>query len=191
MSTTADPGWYDDGSGRLRWWDGSRWTEDYAEFGRAGVEIRADAVPPSTTPVGAGWYDDGRGRQRWWDGHAWTQQTRFSGDEDAFAGIVVDGRWLHSGELSLPIAGVVASVLTVDELSRRPSLGHAVRSRALFSPQGVMTPRQFARLDRRAIVLAVEGPGQVWITWFAPQDEPRARQFSTWINRSAEHYRYR
>ena len=27
MSTPA--GWYDDGAGRKRWWDGERWTDDY------------------------------------------------------------------------------------------------------------------------------------------------------------------
>lgn len=39
---TTPAGWYDDGSGRLRWWDGSAWTEH-----------TMDAVPPSpaqTTP---------------------------------------------------------------------------------------------------------------------------------------------
>ncbi len=29
MSTPA--GWYDDGSGRLRWWDGQQWTEHFAD----------------------------------------------------------------------------------------------------------------------------------------------------------------
>lgn len=29
MSTPA--GWYDDGSGRQRWWDGAQWTADYAD----------------------------------------------------------------------------------------------------------------------------------------------------------------
>ena len=27
---SAAPGWYDDGSGRQRWWDGQQWTEHYA-----------------------------------------------------------------------------------------------------------------------------------------------------------------
>lgn len=31
MSTPA--GWYDDGSGRQRWWDGSQWTDNYAPAG--------------------------------------------------------------------------------------------------------------------------------------------------------------
>ncbi len=29
MSMSA--GWYDDGSGRQRWWDGAQWTDQYAE----------------------------------------------------------------------------------------------------------------------------------------------------------------
>ena len=27
MSNTTPPGWYDDGRGALRWWDGAQWTE--------------------------------------------------------------------------------------------------------------------------------------------------------------------
>ena len=27
----ARAGWYDDGSGRMRWWDGQRWTEQFQE----------------------------------------------------------------------------------------------------------------------------------------------------------------
>lgn len=58
------PGWYDDGPGRQRWWDGQRWTSDlrltqYERPGRSGV------------PTPAGWYDDGSGRMRWWDGQRW------------------------------------------------------------------------------------------------------------------------
>ncbi len=29
--TTTPPGWYDDGHGALRWWDGTQWTEHVAE----------------------------------------------------------------------------------------------------------------------------------------------------------------
>ncbi len=28
---SAQAGWYDDGSGRHRWWDGQRWTDNYAD----------------------------------------------------------------------------------------------------------------------------------------------------------------
>ena len=38
---TTPAGWYDDGSGRLRWWDGGAWTEHTMD---------AAAPPPPTTP---------------------------------------------------------------------------------------------------------------------------------------------
>lgn len=190
MGTVAEPGWYDDGTGKLRWWDGVRWTEEYADFGGGGVEIRADAVPPSREPVPAGWYDDGRGRIRWWDGRRWTQQTRFSGGEDAFGGIVVDGRWIHMGDRSQPIGGLAAVVLTAGDLSGRSSLSDAVRTHTLFTSQGPMTPRDFTRIDRQAILLAVEGGGQLWLAPVAAHDVSRARQFAAWINTSSDHYRY-
>ena len=56
----APAGWYDDGAGQLRWWDGQDWTQHYYT-----------ASPREGAP--AGWYDDGSGRQRWWDGQDWTQ----------------------------------------------------------------------------------------------------------------------
>ena len=62
----APAGWYDDGSGRLRWWDGQEWTQQYYT-----------AAPPVAAP--AGWYDDGSGRQRWWDGQDWTEHYQGSG----------------------------------------------------------------------------------------------------------------
>jgi len=31
MMTTTPPGWYDDGHGALRWWDGAQWTEHVAQ----------------------------------------------------------------------------------------------------------------------------------------------------------------
>lgn len=58
--SAAPAGWYDDGSGQLRWWDGQEWTEHYYT-----------ASPRVAAP--AGWYDDGSGQLRWWDGQDWTQ----------------------------------------------------------------------------------------------------------------------
>lgn len=50
MTQTPDPGWYDDGQGRKRWWDGQQWTENYQELqpqatGVAGVigQLQAEA----------------------------------------------------------------------------------------------------------------------------------------------------
>ncbi|WP_091225770.1 DUF2510 domain-containing protein [Microbacterium sp. 3J1] len=45
---TTPAGWYDDGSGRLRWWDGVQWTEHFApsaeSAGASADETPADAV---------------------------------------------------------------------------------------------------------------------------------------------------
>lgn len=65
----APAGWYDDGSGRLRWWDGQMWTEHYYA-----------ASPRVAAP--AGWYDDGSGQQRWWDGQDWTAHYQGSQPRD-------------------------------------------------------------------------------------------------------------
>ncbi|MEU1970983.1 DUF2510 domain-containing protein [Microbacterium sp. NPDC019599] len=186
----AEPGWYDDGTGAMRWWDGSRWTEHYADFDRFGVELRAGAAP-ETKPTAAGWYDDGHGRMRWWDGHRWTTQSRFSGSEESYAGVVVDGRWIHLGERSQAIAGVVAVVDSLEQLGKRPGFSRPAHARALFDPRGAMTWRQFTHFDRRVLGLAVESADQAWITFPPAGDEARARQFAGWINASAEHYRYR
>lgn len=60
----APAGWYGDGHGRQRWWDGQRWTSHM----RATPYTRPAGLG---VPPGAGWYDDGSGRKRWWDGQRW------------------------------------------------------------------------------------------------------------------------
>lgn len=45
---TTPPGWYDDGSGSQRWWDGLRWTEHVQSVGPAAP--LGHAVPPA--PLG-------------------------------------------------------------------------------------------------------------------------------------------
>lgn len=60
---TPQAGWYDDGSGRQRWWDGQGWTDQFqdpqpTEGGIAGLvnKIEADAVAgaqPRPAPQGA------------------------------------------------------------------------------------------------------------------------------------------
>lgn len=42
---SASAGWYDDGQGRLRWWDGAQWTDSYA----ASATDTGSAPPPSGT----------------------------------------------------------------------------------------------------------------------------------------------
>ena len=124
MTTGPEAGWYDDGSGKQRWWDGSRWTEQYIDLRDYRTELHTGTAP-ARGAAAAGWYDDGRGRQRWWDGTRWSDAARFSGSEESFAGIVVDGRWIHFGALSEPIAGAsapVSSCCGVDASAERPPL---------------------------------------------------------------------
>ncbi|MFK4851056.1 DUF2510 domain-containing protein [Microbacterium sp. ZW T6_19] len=44
-------GWYDDGSGRQRWWDGERWTDDFAP---AQGGAPASAAPVTSAPAASG-----------------------------------------------------------------------------------------------------------------------------------------
>ncbi len=59
-------GWYDDGSGSSRWWDGRQWT---GHVQMLTLEAKVRALPRSS--ASPGWYDDGSGRQRWWNGQHW------------------------------------------------------------------------------------------------------------------------
>lgn len=59
----APAGWYDDGNGHKRWWDGAQWTDRYED--QEPVVPPVDALPP-------GWYADGSGRNQWWDGTKWS-----------------------------------------------------------------------------------------------------------------------
>ncbi|WP_246878782.1 DUF2510 domain-containing protein [Microbacterium sp. BLY] len=50
---TTPAGWYDDGSGRLRWWDGQQWTEHFAPDTTAAAtdEAVAETTPAESTPA--------------------------------------------------------------------------------------------------------------------------------------------
>ena len=155
---TAEPGWYDDGTGKQRWWDGARWSEEYADFTAPQVELRSEPQP--------------------------------AGPADEFGGIVVDGRTIRLGSRTQPIGRVVATLSTAADIAKRPALVMAARTRTLFGPGGPITSRQFARVDRRSLHIAIEGPDQLWLTPAPPLEESRARQFVAWVNASADHYRY-
>ena len=45
---TTPAGWYDDGSGRQRWWDGTQWTEHFAPIVDS-TEPAADASTAVST----------------------------------------------------------------------------------------------------------------------------------------------
>ena len=188
---TPEAGWYDDGTGNQRWWDGARWTEHYVDLKQRDIELRAGAAP-ATAPAAPGWYDDGRGRHRWWDGTRWTDAVRYSGEEQSVAGITVDGRWIHFGAVSQPIAGAAASIETGAELIRRGRLSKPAIARALLGPSGPITPQQLKRTvaDTWSYLL-VDVAGQVWLATVPGGQEAEARRFATWINSVSDHYRYR
>ena len=191
MTTGPEAGWYDDGHGKQRWWNGSQWTEHYVDLTERDVELHTGAAPGGASAA-AGWYDDGRGRTRWWNGARWTDAARFSGSEESFAGLVVDGRWIHFGALSQPVAGAAASVENGADLLRRGRLGKPATARVLYGGSGLITPRLLPRSVIGGVAyIVVEVGGQLWLASVPAGDEARARQFASWINSVSEHYRYR
>jgi hypothetical protein len=52
--TATPPGWYDDGRGALRWWDGVQWTEHVqTPDAESAASDSADVAPPAPTLSGA------------------------------------------------------------------------------------------------------------------------------------------
>lgn len=191
MAAQPEAGWYDDGTGRQRWWDGRRWTEEFIDLRERDVELHTGAIPQTGAAAPADWYDDGRGRQRWWDGARWTTAFRFSGEEREFAGIVVDGRWIHLGPSSHPVGGASASYVSGAELLKRGRLAKPAVARTLFGPSGLITPNQLKRtIDGGAGYVLVELADQVWIAAVGAGREAEAVSFASWITRVGDHYRY-
>lgn len=82
FSRDPAPGWYDEGQGTARWWNGTRWTiyscsvrEALARENAEGVSSQASQRHELTSP--AGWYPTAtQGLLAYWDGKRWTGQTR-------------------------------------------------------------------------------------------------------------------
>ncbi|WP_251450984.1 DUF2510 domain-containing protein [Microbacterium sp. Marseille-Q6648] len=189
--TGAAPGWYDDGTGKQRWWDGARWTEQYIDLREQTIDLHTDAGPPSVAAAQAGWYDDQHGRSRWWNGRQWTDAVRYSGEEREFSGIVIDGRWIHFGEASQRVGEVQASHESGDALLRRPAFTRTAVARRLLGPAGLITPRTLNRVIARSqSYVVVSAPAQTWVAPVSAGQEAQARDFVAWVNASSAHYRF-
>ncbi len=113
----ARPGWYADPheDGRLRKWDGERWTDLWM----AAPGVSAGATTVGAHPVSAaGWYDDPYAgddvaRQRFWDGEVWTHRLRhgrtFRG-RPPLAGWFVGVAWALRAALLLNGLGAAAGL---------------------------------------------------------------------------------
>ncbi|QKJ21003.1 DUF2510 domain-containing protein [Microbacterium hominis] len=152
------------------------------------VELRSSATVVLPTQP-SGWYDDGRGRMRWWDGYQWTNQTHFSGEHHSFANITVSGAWIHFGDLSQPVAGVMASFETAGDIGERSTLTRAAAGGLLFGPAGMITGAMFKKkVDRREFYISIDGPEQYWVAPVNPTLGLQARQFVAWVNSVSRHY---
>ena len=65
MATTP-PGWYDDGHGGLRWWDGGQWTEQVQTPDPEAPPGDPGAAPAEAAPSGAFIAATERGRSKLW-----------------------------------------------------------------------------------------------------------------------------
>ena len=75
------PGWYPDGAGKTRYWDGGQWTDHVQGSGDEEVE----------SGIAPGWYSDDSGSTRYWDGDRWTDDVQQAvPTAEALASIVHD-----------------------------------------------------------------------------------------------------
>lgn len=187
----APPGWYDDGSGRQRWWDGERWSNDVIDLREDLPVLRNDAGPANAPAAPAGWHEVD-GRQRWWDGRQWTNAYRYSGEEREFEGIVADGRWIHYGELSRPVGQVAASVQPGSNLVGRSKLAKALAARDVVGPSGTIPGRMLRREIRPTIAyVLIDSAEQAWVLPVPAGRDADAQSFVAWVTTLSSHYRYR
>ena len=158
----------------------------------ADIELHTGSAPATARRARAGTTTDS-GRQRWWDGRRWTDALRYSGEEQSFAGIVVDGRWIHFGASSQPVAGrgrVLRDAGRSCIKQRTPQ--QAGRCADALRPVGPITPRLLSGASRASRATS----SWRWAVRCGSRPSPRDRmpqhaQFVTWINNVSEHYRYR
>ncbi|KQR39769.1 SHOCT domain-containing protein [Microbacterium sp. Leaf159] len=163
-------GWYDDGSGRQRWWDGTTWTEHYldAQPGQAPAvaEARGGAV--------ADWAKNQAQRL--------TAKHDLANDEDAI--------WTAVGK---PLTGLGAGryKLTAEylvfETGTLSSKGQQIRAREIHDVDSSQTMAQKARGVGNITLLARRPSGDEKVVM---QDIPNFREGVVAINRVADEARH-
>lgn len=89
----APPGWYDDGSGQRRWWNGTTWTDQYEARPRPG------------------WYPFDPQRQRYWDGQAWADSYAPLAPQQT-AVIAIQSRPGNGPAIASLVLGIIGFLLT-------------------------------------------------------------------------------
>lgn len=161
MADGPEAGWYDDGHGMQRWWDGARWSEHFIDLNDRDIEVRTD---PSATEGPedslAGITIDGR-------------SIRFGGMTQPIAGAVASQM---TGRELLRL-GMLAG----------PSVARTLFGPAgPITPR--LLKRS---IDADGVYLLVEVAGAHWLAPVPGRDAVRAARFATWINNVSQHYRYR
>lgn len=159
-------GWYDDGSGRQRWWDGSAWTEQFL-----------DAQPSAAAPAKAG----GLGGWAQGVGQRMTSKHDHSGDEDAI--------WTAVGK---PLTGIGAGryKLTAEylifETGTLSSKGQQIRTREIFDVDSSQSMAQKARGVGNITLIAKRATGDEKVVL---QDIPNFREGVSAINHASDEAR--
>lgn len=168
MSDVA-AGWYDDGSGRQRWWDGSAWTEHFGD-----QQTPATTAKPKLGAAAAA--------QAASFGKKMTAKHDLSADEDAI--------WSAVGK---PLTGIGAGryKLTAEylifEVGTLSSKGQQIRTREIFDVDSSQTMAQKARGVGNITLWARRATGDEKVTL---QDIPNFREGVNLINRISDEARH-
>lgn len=165
--SNAPAGWYDDGSGRQRWWDGSVWTEHFADQQPQGrVEQPTKRAASQAQALGK----------------KLTAKHDLSADEDAI--------WTAVGK---PLTGIGAGryKLTAEylvfEVGTLSSKGQQIRTREIFDVDSSQSMSQKARGVGNITLWARRATGDERVVL---QDIPNFREGVTLINRISDEARH-
>lgn len=161
-------GWYDDGSGRQRWWDGSAWTEQFL-----------DEQPSAEAPAKSG-------------GGAWARGAAVLGQRMTAKhdhGDDADAIWTAVGK---PLTGIGAgrykltSEYLIFETGTLSSKGQQIRTREIFDVDSSQSMAQKARGVGNITLIAKRANGDEKVVL---QDIPNFREGVSAINHASDEAR--